>query len=147
MKFKLIIDDQQEETVVATVHSRSALVDEIESLILKHAGADRIPGYTEDDIKMLAVSEIECVTVQDGKTYAIDSGNRCYRLRQRLYELEAVLPSTFIRINKSALANESALDRFAVTYAGSVDAVFKCGYREYVSRRCFAQIKRRFDAK
>jgi len=28
-----------------------------------------------------------------------------------------------------------------------VDAVFKCGYREYVSRRCFAQIKRRFEGK
>ena len=145
MKFRLIIDKEKEEEVVATVHGRSPLIDEIEALISRHT--DRIPGYTEDDIKMLAVSEIECVTVQDGKTYAIDSRNRRYRLKQRLYELEAVLPSTFIRINKSALANESALDRFAVTYAGSVDAVFKCGYREYVSRRCFAQIKRRFDAK
>lgn len=145
MKFRLIIDKEKEEEVVATVHGRSPLIDEIEALISRHT--DRIPGYTEDDIKMLAVSEIECVTVQDGKTYAIDSGNRRYRLKQRLYELEAVLPSTFIRINKSALANKSALDRFAVTYAGSVDAVFKCGYREYVSRRCFAQIKRRFDAK
>ena len=96
---------------------------------------------------MLSVSDIECVTVLDGKTYAIDSENRHYRLKQRLYELEQQLPSSFIRINKSALANETRLDKFQVTYAGSVDAVFKCGYREYVSRRCFAQIKRRLEAK
>jgi DNA-binding LytR/AlgR family response regulator len=147
MKFKLIIDKEKDEEVVATVHARTALIDEIEALIQKHAGTDRIPGYTEDDIKMLSVSEIECVTVLDGKTYAIDSKNRKYRLKLRLYELEQQLPSSFIRINKSTLANESALDRFAVTYAGSVDAVFKCGYTEYVSRRCFAQIKRRFEAK
>ena len=145
MKFKLIIDKAQEEEVVAIVHNRTALIDEIEALISKHT--DRIPGYTEDDIKMLSVSEIECVTVLDGKTYAIDSKNRRYRLKQRLYELEQLLPSSFIRINKSTLANESALDRFAVTYAGSVDAVFKCGYTEYVSRRCFAQIKRRLESK
>jgi len=145
MKFKLIIDKEKDEEVVATVHNRSALIDEIEALISKHL--DRIPGYTEDDIKMLCVSEIECVTVLDGKTYAIDSKNRRYRLKQRLYELEEMLPPSFIRINKSALANEKALDRFAVTIAGSVDAVFKCGYREYVSRRCFAQIKRRFESK
>ena len=96
---------------------------------------------------MLSVSEIACITVLDGKTYAIDSLNCRYRLKQRLYELEQQLPASFIRINKSALANEVHLDRFAVTYAGSVDAVFKCGYREYVSRRCFAQIKRRLEGK
>ena len=147
MKFRLIIDKEKDEEVVATVHARSPLIDEIEALILKHAGTDRIPGYTEDDIKMLSVSEIQCITVLDGKTYAIDSQNRRYRLKQRPYELEHQLPSSFIRINKSTLANESALDRFTVTYAGSVDAVFKCGYTEYVSRRCFAQIKRRLEAK
>ena len=145
MKFRLIIDKEKEEEIVATVHERTALIDEIEALISRHT--DRIPGYTEDDIKMLSVAEIECITVLDGKTYAIDSKNCRYRLKQRLYELEQQLPSSFIRINKSTLANENALDRFAVTYAGSVDAVFKCGYKEYVSRRCFAQIKRRLESK
>ena len=145
MKFRLIIDKEKDEEVVATVHCRNALVAEIEALISKHS--DRIPGYTDDDIKMLTVSQIQCITVLDGKTYAIDSDNRRYRIKQRLYELEQQLPSSFIRINKSTLANEALLDRFTVTYAGSVDAVFKCGYREYVSRRCFAQIKRRLESK
>ncbi len=145
MKFRLIIDKEKDEEVVATVHQRSPLIEEIESLILNHT--DRIPGYLEDEIKMLSVSEIECVTVLDGKTYAIDSKNCKYRLKLRLYELEEQLPSSFIRINKSTLANENALDRFTVTIAGSVDAVFKCGYREYVSRRCFAQIRRRLESK
>ncbi len=145
MKFRLIIDKDKDEEIVITARERSPLIDEIEALISKHL--DRIPGYTEDDIKMLAVSDIECVTVLEGKTYAIDSNNQRYRLKGRLYELESALPASFIRINKSTLANEQALDRFAVAYTGAVDAVFKCGYREYVSRRCFAQIKRRFDNK
>jgi len=147
MKFKIIIDKEKDEEIVATVHSRSLLTDEIEALIQKHTGAGLIPGYTEDDIKLLSASDIACVTVLDGKTYAIDSKNCRYRLKQRLYELECTLPSSFIRINKSALANQAHLDRFQVTYAGSVDGVFKCGYKEYVSRRCFAQIKRRFETK
>ena len=145
MRFRLIIDKEKPEEVVATVHQHSPLLDEIEALISRHS--DRIPGYTEDDIKLLSVSEIECVTVLDGKTYAIDSQNQRYRLKLRLYELEEQLPASFIRINKSTLANEKRLDRFRVTYAGSVDAVFKCGYTEYVSRRCFAQIKRRLESK
>ena len=145
MKFQLIIDKEKDEEVVVTAHNRTPLIDEIEALISKHT--DRIPGYTEDNIKMLSVSEIECVTVLDGKTYAIDRRNQRYRLKQRLYELEAALPPSFIRINKSTLANEACLDRFRVTIAGSVDAVFKCGYTEYVSRRCFSQIKRRIESK
>ena len=145
MKFTLIIDKEKDEEVVITARERSAFIDEIEALISKHT--DRIPGYTGDEIKMLSISEIECITVLDGKTYAVDSNNRRYRLKGRLYELEQQLPSSFIRINKSALANEKALDRFAVAYTGAVDAVFKCGYREYVSRRCFAQIRRRYEGK
>ena len=143
MKVKLLIDPEKEEELVLTVHKRCELVDQLEALISKHA--DRIPGYTEDDIKMLKVSDIQCITVLDGKTYAIDGKNRKYRLKQRLYELEQMAPSSFIRINKSALANESRLERFQTSFSGAVDAVFRCGYREYVSRRCFAEIKRRYE--
>lgn len=147
MKFRLVIDTEKDEEVVATVHQHSPLIDEIKALIGKYAGTDRIPGYTEDEIRLLSVSEIQCITVLDGKTYAIDAQNHHYRLKQRLYELEQQLPPSFIRINKSTLANEHALDRFTVTVAGSVDAVFQCGYKEYVSRRCFAQLKRRLEGK
>lgn len=147
MDFRLIVDKEKKEEVVATVHERSVLTDRIELLVMEYTGADRVPGYTEDDMKMLLFSEIECITVLEGKTYAIDRKGVHYRLKLRLYELEKMLPAFFIRINKSALANENRLERFTTTFSGAVDAVFKCGYREYVSRRCFAEIKRRFEAK
>ncbi|MBQ8237675.1 MAG: LytTR family transcriptional regulator [Oscillospiraceae bacterium] len=147
MKFKLVIDKAKDEEVVATVHSRSALTDRIEELIRGHTGADAIAAFSDDEMRMLPFSQIECITVLNGKTWAIDTQNRRCRLKYRLYELEALLPASFIRINKSTLANEARLERFTVAYSGAVDAVFKCGYREYVSRRCFAQIRRRFDSK
>lgn len=144
MKFKLIIDPSQEETIVATVHARSSLTDQIETLVLQHTGSDHIIALAEDELRMLSPSEIECITVLDGKTFAVDSKNRKYRLKQRLYELETRLPACFIRINKSTLANEGKIARFVPSFSGAVDAVFQCGYREYVSRRCFAEIKRRY---
>ncbi|MGM9549864.1 MAG: LytTR family DNA-binding domain-containing protein [Faecousia sp.] len=145
MKFKLIIDKSQEEAVVATVHDRSRLTDEIESLVLQYTGTDRVAAYTEDGMRMLPFSDMECITVLDGKTYAITHNGERFRLKLRLYELETMLPASFIRINKSALANEAHLERFTASFNGAVDAVFQCGYREYVSRRCFAEIKRRYD--
>ena len=146
MKFRLIIDKTREEEIVATVQERSPLTDKIEALILEYTGQDRITAYTEDDIFQLSFDEIECITVLDGKTYAIDTKGRQLRLKQRLYELEQLLPACFIRINKSALANEKRIERFSVAFGGAVDVVFQCGYKEYVSRRCFAAIKRRFGA-
>ena len=77
------------------------------------------------------------------KVIAVDQNGRQYRLQECLRDLEARLPSYFIRINKSALANEHRILRFETAFSGSVDAVFACGYREYVSRRCFSEIKRR----
>ena len=147
MKFKLIIDRQKDEEVVVTVHERSPITDHIERLVMQHTGTDRIAAYTEDGIKMLPFADIECITILGGKTYAIDTSNRRYRLKLRLYELEDILPSSFIRINKSTLANETKLERFTASFSGAVDAVFKCGYTEYVSRRCLAESKRRFDSK
>ena len=145
MKFQLIIDQTREEEVVATVHQRSELTDRLEALLTEPAVQDRIPAYRDDEIVLLEFRQIECITVVDGKTYAIDGKGQRYRLKQRLYEVEERLPPSFIRINKSTLANEDRLERFVPTFSGAVDAVFRCGFREYVSRRCFAAIKRRYD--
>ena len=145
MKFTLNIDKTCDEEITATVHAPSELTERIEALVMEYMGRDKLPVYTEDEMKMLPIAQIECITVIDGKTWAIDTLGKRYRLKGRLYEVETLLPSTFIRINKSALANTARLDRFAVCFTGAVDAVFQCGYREYVSRRCFADIKRRYD--
>ena len=144
MKFNLILDKTKEETVVVTAHAPSELTARIEELVQQYSGTDKLPVYTEDEMKMLPFAQIECITVMEGKTVAIDTAARQYRVRLRLYEVESLLPGYFIRINKSALANENRIERFAATYSGAVDAVMKCGYREYVSRRCFAEIKRRY---
>ncbi|MBQ8210121.1 MAG: LytTR family transcriptional regulator [Clostridia bacterium] len=145
MKFRLILDKSKDEEVVATVHGRTELTDKIEALVMAYEKTDRIVAYTEDDMRILKLSEIECITVVNGKTCAIDCNAEKYRLKQRLYELEEMLPSSFIRINKSSFANENRLKEFSAAFSGGVDAVFKCGYREYVSRRCFAAIKRRYE--
>ena len=145
MKYKIIIDKDAEEEIIAIVHAPSSLTQEIEDLVRSFSGADYIMGYREEELRRLSLGEIECITVLDRKVIAIDlSGNR-YFLKERLRDLEEVLPSYFIRINKSTLANEHRIQRFDAVFSGGVDAVFYCGYKEYVSRRCFAEIRRRYE--
>ena len=145
MRYRLIIDKEAQEEIIAVVHAPSALTQQIENLVCSFSGADSVLGYREDELRRLAFSELECITILDRRVIAIDGGGRHYRLQERLRELEALLPSYFIRINKSTLANEHRIARFYAAFSGGVDAVFQCGYREYVSRRCFAQIRRRYE--
>ena len=147
MKYRLIIDRDAPEEIIAVVHGPSELTRQIENLVCSFSGADSIMGYREEELRRLAFSEIECVTVLDRNVTAIDSHGNHYRLRERLRDLEEVLPSYFIRINKSTLANEHRIERFDAVFSGGVDAVFRCGWREYVSRRCFAEIRRRYEGK
>ena len=147
MKYRLIIDKEAEEEIIAVVHEPSTLTRQIENLVYSFSGNDSLMGYRDDEMRKLAFDEIECITILDRKVTAIDLCGKHYRIQDRLRDLEEILPSYFIRINKSTLANEHRILRFDAVFSGGVDAVFRCGYREYVSRRCFGGIRRRYEGK
>ena len=142
MNFKLTIDKTQEERVEATLRSKGDFAFRLEELVRGYSGDNSITAYTEDDIKVLAFSEIECVTVENGKTYALTVSGERFRLKRKLYEIGELLPAYFMKINKSSIANRNRIEKFAAAFSGSVDVIFKSGYRDYVSRRCFADIKK-----
>ncbi len=145
MKYKLIIDKNAQEEIIAIVHAPSPLTQQIENLVRNDSGVDYIIAFRDDETRKLPFTEIECITILDRKMIAIDSRGNHYRVQGSLREWEGTLPSYFIRINKSTLANEHRIIRFDAAFSGGVDAVFRCGYREYVSRRCFAEIRKRYE--
>ena len=142
MKFRLELKKQPEEEIVAYVNEVTPLIEELREIA---EGQSQLCGYTEDEIVHLDYGEIECIYAEGGKTYvAYGDGNR-YRLRQRLSHLEPSLPSNFVRINKSAIANRAKIKRFTTEIIGAVDVEFLHGYTDYVSRRCFADLRKRYD--
>ena len=145
MKYKLIIDKNAEEEITVIAHAPSSLTQQIENLVCSYSGEDYLMGYRDDEMRKLTFSEIECITIFNRKVIAIDTDGNHFSLKARLRDLEDLLPSYFIRINKSTLANEHRILRFDAAFSGGIDAVFRCGYREYVSRRCFAEIRRRYE--
>lgn len=145
MKFQLTISPDQEESVHVTLKKKNDLACEIEKLCLEYSGTDAIPAYQNDQVQMLRFDDITCLMVLDGKTYAIDKTGQQHLVKMRLYEVEQLVPSYFVRINKSAIANQRQIAKFKASFSGAVDVVFKCGYVDYVSRRCFSEIKRRYQ--
>ena len=79
MKFQMILDQEKEEAVFARVHKRTALVDEIEKLVLEGGQGRSIAGYDEDGIRMLEIGAVEAFYVEGDKTFAAYQGGK-YRV-------------------------------------------------------------------
>ena len=145
MKFRIIIDKDGEEEIVARVHQRTPLLDEIEAVISNAESIKEIIGYDDGDIKILEVNNIESFYIENGKTYASQIDGRRYIVKKALYELEEILPTHFRKINKSNIANLKHIVQYKTSFNGAVDAKFRSGFQDYVSRRCFAELKRRYS--
>ena len=54
MKYKLIIDRDAEEEIIAVVRAPSSLTEQIENLVRSFSGPDSIMGYRDDEMRKLA---------------------------------------------------------------------------------------------
>ena len=54
MKYKLVIDKNVEEEIIAVVHEPSPLTQQIENLVCSFSGSDSIMGYKDDEMRKLA---------------------------------------------------------------------------------------------
>ena len=71
MKYKLIIDQNVEEEIIAIVHAPSSLTQQVENLVCSFSGTDSIMGYRDDGMRKLAFKEIECITILERKVTVI----------------------------------------------------------------------------
>lgn len=138
VKYEIIIDPDCEERVVIYAKERGELVRAIEALI----DADKEPliGYDGHEGVRLALEDVCSFLVEDGGVVAL-VGDRRYRIKSRLYQLERRLPPDFVRIHQSAIANLRQIERFDTSIAGTLRVHYRNGYRDYVSRRQLKAVK------
>lgn len=141
MKFTIFVDKEREEEVVVYTHKENDFTDSLRKLCEEENC--ELLGYCDDTVTRLSPSEIYCFTVLDNKLYAITE-NKKYILHKRLYQVEALLSESYIKLNQSTIANIEKIQCFDATFSGSLKVVFKNGYTDYVSRRNMKNIKERF---
>lgn len=140
VKCRIIIDPQCEEEVVVYARERTPLVESIERLISEQETA--LVGYADREIVPLSLPDVACFTVEEGRVYA-RCGERRLLMKCRLYQLEDSLPAEFVKINQSCVANLRQIERFSVSFGGSLKVCFKNGYSDYVSRRQMKTVRER----
>lgn len=140
MKFSLHLDPEREEEIVIYAHENRAVFAEIQRLI---AGTENnLVGYEGSNIVVLKPKQISCFISGEDKVYAI-AGQHRYLVKKRLYQLEEQLGKDYIKINQSCLANVGQISRFCASIGGSLEVVFRDGYKDYVSRRELKKVKER----
>ena len=124
MKCNVIIDKDRPEEVMVYAHKKSRLTAEIARLC-EEAAFDLL-GYKTDEIIHFDLQDVYCFTVESGKVFALTRKGKLY-LKCRLYTLEEELPASFVKVNKSCIANLKMIDRFDASFSGTLLIRFKNG--------------------
>ena len=142
LKYKLIIDDTKEESIVITAKEKNSLILEIEKLI--KTNMIKIVGYKNGEFYPLEVADIYCFYTQDGKVYA-KVKDEDYLVKERIYQLEDVCKELFVKINQGCLVNIKKILKFESNFSGFIKVVLKNNYSDYISRRELKNVKRRLE--
>lgn len=106
-------------------------------------GVLSINGYRDEAIVPLKTADIFRVYSEKAKVYA-ETVSGTYLLRARLYEMEKLLGSPFVRISSGELVNSEKILCFSAKFTGTICVVLENGRESFVSRRQMPTIKRLF---
>lgn len=140
MKFTLIIDKNREEEVSIVCHEKRDLFEQIERMVTNENL--ELTGIENDNIVLINVNEVSCFISSNNSVYAL-VGNHRYRIKKRLYQIEEMLDSNYIKINQSCIANIKQIKQFKASFNGFLEVIFKNGYKDYISRRELKNVKER----
>lgn len=139
MEFSFIKDKTREEVVVYA-KEKTELIEEIEQLV--NNNNTEFICYADREATIINPKDIQCFIAEDNKVYALTEKER-FRIRQKLYQIEAMCGKNFIRINQSCIANISKIKKFDASLSGTLLVIFKNGYTDYVARRRMREVKER----
>ena len=125
MKINIDVDDSLEQDSI-TIHCRE-ITDEIlelqRSLAGRSSGPLRISAFKEDVEHFLELKTIIFMEA-DGNYIQIHTAKDIYKIRQKLYELEELLPRDFIRVSKSTIVNTLRISAIKKNITGASEISF-----------------------
>ena len=143
MKLRIEIDGNLEETEI--VIKTPALTDEIADLqrLLQESKAPRLTFYKGTGEYYLDLSEILFFETDGEKIYG-HTREEAYEVRQKLYELEEILPIAFCRISKSTIVNTKQIYSIEKSFSGTSTVNFYQTHKQvHVSRHYYQLLKER----
>ena len=136
MKINIDVDDSLQQDMI-TIHCRE-ITDEIlelqRLLSQKQTGGQKISAYIDDTEYYVDVKTILFLEA-DGNYISVHTAKSIYRVRQKLYELEELLPRDFLRVSKSTIVNTELIASIKKNITGASEISFRNSIKKaYESR-------------
>lgn len=149
MKIKIEIDDEiAEEEIVIRCKSLSEDVISIQKRITDAVNSRMQLGVTKGDKEYYLTMDEILFFETDAVGVIVHTATQLYETKYRLYELEDLLPSEFIRISKSAILNSAKVRAIHknITAASEVEFVGS-NKKVFVSRNYFKLLMAKLEEK
>ena len=145
MKVRLEIDEQAKEPEII-VRCREDSGEMIRTAILEVIGQqNKLPFLQDGREYYVPVEDLLFLESVDGRTYAHTVG-AIYETRMRLYELENILPGSFVRVSKSTIANTRQILSITRNLTGPSLIEFLSSHkRTNASRGYFKQLRNKLN--
>lgn len=145
MKIRIELEENiEEEEVIIRCKQINKTIQKIQQEIWNiTSSSKKLSFYKENNEYYLPLDSILFFETADNKVNA-HTLDEIYQIRYRLYELEDMLPSNFLRISKSTIVNVDKIYSISRTLTSPSCIQFSKSYKQvYVSRYYFKALNQR----
>ncbi len=147
MKFTLLQDDDLEvDEIIIKHNANSKTISDLYNYLLNQSKASSsLELYKDDQQFYLSIDDLVFFETDDNVIYA-HTIDQAYQTKYKLYELEELLPDSFVRISKSAICNVSYIYSINRNLTSLRLIKFKNTNKEvYVSRMYYPSLKSQLE--
>ena len=146
MKIRIEICDDGEEEIILRARNRDERISKLEDALYGLVRCSReITLYSGGTEYYVPISELLFFESADGKVFA-HTKDAVYTAPHKLFELEDILPSSFVRISKSSIANVGAISSITRELVGNGVITFSaCSKKTYFSRSYYKILRDKIE--
>lgn len=149
MKIRLeMVNDEDESEIIIRCHELTPEIIRLQQMLAESGKKfNQMILYKGDTEYYMNLSKILFFQTDSSVIYA-HTATDAYETKYKLYELEEILPSVFVRISKSAIVNSNLIYSIQKNLTSSSVISFNNTHKEiYVSRAYYKLLKNKMDEK
>ena len=141
MRLRIEYDDSlPEDLTILQTKKPDPIVDKISRHFAQPYQADTVIGYEGTSFSPIGLNQIYYFFTENKAVY-VKTENNTFKIKERLYEVEAFVPNHFVRISRFEIVNLHFVERFEYTFGGKIVLHLKNDTQLYTTRSYTKDIK------
>lgn len=146
MKIRIETDTDIEEEIVIKCRQLTPEIIRLQQMLTEAAGSSRQLALFRDDTEYYIETADILFFETEGTSVMAHTAADVYGTRLRLYELEELLPASFMRISKSSIVNTDRIYSINRNLTASSAVEFQGTHKQvYVSRGYYKALKEKLE--